>query len=134
MKTSTIEVQGLVSTLSAAGVQRQLATLPGVAQVDVNYVAGSATVRYDEARVTLEALRKRVADCGYHCSGELVPKHVCPAADHATAKGGTAKDAHAGHAAVHPAAAKSGRDKAGKKPPAAPQKPDLADHAGHAAP
>ena len=121
MKTSTIEVQGLVSTLSAAGVQRQLATLPGVAQVDVNYVAGSATVRYDDARVTLDALRKRVADCGYHCGGELVPKHVCPAADHATPKGGVARYMHARLAATHPDATKRGRDKAGKKPPTAPQ-------------
>ena len=52
MKTSTIEVGELVSTLSAAGVQRQLSTLPGVHHADVNYVAGSATVHYDEAKIT----------------------------------------------------------------------------------
>ena len=83
MKTNTIEIGNLVSTLSAAGVERQLAALPGVDHVDVNYVAGSATVHYDEARVTLRALRQRVADCGYHCGGELVPAHVCSPADHA---------------------------------------------------
>jgi P-type Cu2+ transporter len=93
MKTSTIEVGEMVSTLSAAGVERQLSTLPGVHHADVNYVAGSATVHYDEARITLEAIRQRVIDCGYHCRGELVPAHVCNPADR-NASG----DSHAGHA------------------------------------
>ena len=77
MKTSTIEVGELVSTLSAAGVHRQLSTLPGVHHADVNYVAGSATVHYDEAPVALDAIRQRVVDCGYHCRGELAPARVC---------------------------------------------------------
>lgn len=38
MKTSTVEVGELVSTLSAAGVSRQLATLPGVHHAEVNLV------------------------------------------------------------------------------------------------
>lgn len=46
MKTSTPEVGELGSTLSAAGVERQLSTLPGVQHADVNYAAGSATVHY----------------------------------------------------------------------------------------
>ena len=82
MKTSTVEVGELVSTLSAAGVARQLSALPGVHHAEVNYVAGSATVHYDESRITLEAIRQRVIDCGYHCRGELVPAHVCDAAGH----------------------------------------------------
>ena len=76
MKTSTIEVGNLISTLSAAGVHRQLSTLPGVQHADVNYVAGSATVQYDEAKITLDTIRQRVIDCGYHCRGDLLPKHV----------------------------------------------------------
>ena len=124
MKTSTIEVGELVSTLSAAGVHRQLSTLPGVHHADVNYVAGSATVHYDEAQVTVEAIRQRVVDCGYHCRGELVPAHVCDAADH-KASG----DAHAGHAGhlMH--------GDAGAKEPTKPVKDVHAghgDHAGHA--
>ena len=130
MKTSTIEVGELVSTLSAAGVHRQLSTLPGVHHADVNYVAGSATVHYDEARITVEAIRQRVVDCGYHCRGELVPAHVCDAADH---KGFV--DAHAGHAGdVMPAA--PGRQDAGvgsnAKEPKKPTAPVKDAHAGHA--
>ena len=92
MKTSTIEVGELISTLSAAGVQNQLSTLPGVHHADVNYVAGSATVHYDESKIALEAIRQRVIDCGYHCRGELLPAHVCNPADHKTTG-----DTHAGH-------------------------------------
>ena len=77
MKTSTIEIGGLVSTLSAAGVERRIAALPGVHHVDVNYVAGSATVHFDESRTSLKAIQKRVVECGYHCRGELVPAHIC---------------------------------------------------------
>lgn len=82
MKTSTIEVGELISTLSAAGVERQLTALPGMQHVNVNYVAGSATVHFDETQLTLAAIRQRVADCGYHCRGEQVPAHVCNPADH----------------------------------------------------
>ena len=92
MKTSTIEVGELVSTLRAAGVERQLSTLPGVHHAAVNYVAGSATVHYDESLTSLEAIQQRVTDCGYHCRGELVPNHVCGPADHKSAA-----DVHPGH-------------------------------------
>jgi Cu2+-exporting ATPase len=77
MRTSTIEIGGLVSTLSAAGVERRIAALSGVHHVDVNYVAGSATVHYDESRTSIEAIAQRVVECGYHCRGELVPAHIC---------------------------------------------------------
>ena len=94
MKTSTVEVGELVSTLSATGVKHQLETLPGVHHADVNYVAGSATVHFDQAQTSLQAIRQRIIDCGYHCRGELVPAHVCdPLAQRTTG------DAHAGHAA-----------------------------------
>ena len=98
MKTSTVEVGGLVSSLSAAGVQRRIATLPGVHHVDVNYVAGSATVHYDETKTSLEDIRRRIIDCGYHCRGEMLPAHVCPPERHAGTHAG--HEGHAGHAAT----------------------------------
>ncbi len=48
MKTSVIEVGGMLSALSSHGVERQLGKLPGVYGATVNYAAGSAAVRYDE--------------------------------------------------------------------------------------
>ena len=77
MKTITIEVGGMLSALSARGVEKQLAKLPGVHRAEVNYVAGSATVAYDEAAVDLKAIKAKVHQCGYHCTGEMLPKHVC---------------------------------------------------------
>ena len=81
MKTANLEVGGLVSVLSTQGVERQLRRIAGVLGADVNYVAQSVTVHYDEQQITLEALRKAIEACGYHCRGELVPNHLC---EHAT--------------------------------------------------
>ena len=128
MKTSTIEVGDLVSTLSAAGVERQLSTLAGVHHVDVNYVAGSATVHYDEAKITLEAIRQRVVSCGYHCRGELLPNHVCGPSDHKPIGGGHA--GHAGHSMPHGVA----KEEAGKKaPPVSGARAGHANHGAHGA-
>ena len=143
MKTSTVEVGALVSSLSAAGVQRQIAALPGVHHVDVNYVAGSATVHYDETKTSLEDIRQRIIDCGYHCRGELLPAHVCPPELHAGAHAGHAGHeghaGHAGHAATAvttkaaPAAAPAGHAAhVGHGAEAAHQMSDMMHDMGHA--
>jgi len=118
MKTTVIEVAGLVSVLSARGVEKRLARLPGVRKAEVNYVAGSATVVYDEKRTDLKAIKAKVAECGYHCGGELVPKHVCETEDPPAESVAVAMPAHEHHA-------KAGRAKAeaGKAP--------AVDHAAH---
>ena len=126
MKTSTVEVGELVSSLSAAGVQRQIAALPGVHHVDVNYVAGSATVHYDETKTSLEDIRRRIVECGYHCRGEMLPAHVCPPEGHAGHAGHEGHGAHAGHAGHVAATTPAVSGAAPKTPPAVP-------HAGHAA-
>ena len=48
MKTSVIDVRGMLSALSAERVEKRIGKVPGVASVTVNDAAGSATVRYDE--------------------------------------------------------------------------------------
>ena len=77
MKTSVVEVGGMLSALSAHGVEKQLARLRGVERAEVNYVSGSATVVYDETAIDLKTIEAKVHECGYHCSGERVPKHLC---------------------------------------------------------
>ncbi|MFZ5510270.1 MAG: heavy metal translocating P-type ATPase [Pseudomonadota bacterium] len=114
MKTAIIEVGDLLSPLSARGVEKQLARLPGVQRVEVNCASGSATVTYDERVTDLAAIKARVRECGYHCRGELLPRHVCqpedpPAA--ALALPHAEHGAHAGHA-----------------PPAAAEKPQATAH------
>jgi len=77
MKTSVIEVGGMLSALSAHGVEKQLGKLRGVEGAAVNYVSGSATVVYDETVIDIKTIKAKVHECGYHCSGEIVPKHLC---------------------------------------------------------
>src|SRR5260370_21144680 len=77
MKTSVVDVGGIVSPLSATGVERMLRQLPGLHRAEVNAVAGSATVEYDDARIALDDIRQAVVDCGHHCRGERVPRHLC---------------------------------------------------------
>ena len=95
MKTSMIEVGGLVSVLSAGGVEKQLSKLTGVKKVEVNYVAGSATVVYDETVIDLKTIKARVHEFGYHCVGEQLPKHVCVPEDSPAAEVAIAP--HAAH-------------------------------------
>jgi Cu2+-exporting ATPase len=136
MKTINVEVSGLLSVLSAEGVQRRLQRITGIHHADVNYVAQSATIHYDESQIGLDAIRKAIETCGYHCRGELVPNHLCesPAAiakgtatpptaathvDHAHAHAPVSPPNHAAHA--HAAAG---------APPEAQRAP--AAHAEHA--
>jgi Cu2+-exporting ATPase len=81
MRTAIVQVGGLLSSLSGLGVQKQLSRLPGVKEVEVNYVAGSATVTFDETVTDLKAIKDEVRECGYHCVGEVLPKHICTPVD-----------------------------------------------------
>lgn len=72
--------------------------------MEVNYAAGSATVVYDDTRVDLKTIKALVRDCGYHCSGELTPRHVCAPEDPPAAAAATAPMAsHAAHVKPAPA-------------------------------
>jgi hypothetical protein len=77
MTTSTLEVGDLFSVLGAHGIVRQLQRVAGVGRVSVNPVSGSTTVVYDPGRTSLSAIRAAIQDCGFHCSGEALPRHVC---------------------------------------------------------
>lgn len=93
MQTVTIEVTGLLSVLSARGIEKQLLRLPGIRTAEVNYVAGSATVAYDETATDLQAIEAGVRECGYHCAGAQLPRHLCAPEDRLAA--GRMHEAHA---------------------------------------
>lgn len=112
--TMNFGVGGLVSSMSAHGVEKQLLRLSGVTAVQVNYVAGSASVTFDPDQITPDGIRRAIEDCGYHCGGESTPRHVC-APHGAPGKEQAHVHEHAGHAAP------------GAKP-AAPEHP--IDHGG----
>src|ERR1700694_4740448 len=77
MTTSTLEVGDLFSVLGAQGIERQLQRIAGVGRVSVNPVSGSTTVVYDPGKTSLSAIHAAIEDCGFHCAGEALPKHVC---------------------------------------------------------
>ena len=75
---------------------------PGVVEVAVNPVAQTATVVFDPAVTSVGALRQWVRDCGYHCDGQSVPKHICdpeiePHAEHKTSATHEAPSSHEAH-------------------------------------
>lgn len=77
MKKVTLDVGGMLSTLDFRGVERQLMTVPGVHAASVNVVSSSATIDYDENKTSVEALQAKILQCGFHCRGEILPKHLC---------------------------------------------------------
>ncbi|WP_434058846.1 cation transporter, partial [Escherichia coli] len=89
---------------SKAVVERVLLQRAGVAAVEANAVAQTATVTFDPSVTSVEEISAWVRDCGYHCRGESVPDHVCYPGGGNTDPGpggghhGRSADSHAGHA------------------------------------
>ncbi|WP_200939342.1 heavy metal translocating P-type ATPase [Arthrobacter sp. Leaf337] len=128
LKSTVVEVRGLHWATSKAVVERVLLQRPGVAAVDANPVAQTATVSFDPAVTSVEQISGWVRDCGYHCRGESVPDHVCYPMDETMRTPGlkhahSAEDDHramlAGHAPVT------------AEPHAGHAHPPADSHAGH---
>ena len=101
--TTVIQVRGVQWASQKAVVEAVLGRRPGVAAVDANPVAQTATVTYDPSVTSVEELRTWVEECGYHCDGRSVPRHLCdpmvePTHDsHAPSLSTVAPDAEAAH-------------------------------------
>ncbi|WP_332760437.1 heavy metal translocating P-type ATPase, partial [Pseudarthrobacter sp.] len=105
LKSTVVEVRGLHWATSKAVVEHVLRQRPGVAAVDANAVAQTATVSFDPAVTSVEQISRWIRDCGYHCRGESVPDHVCYPMEEAVRTSGMSHDG-AGHPPsghVHPA-------------------------------
>lgn len=77
MITRNFEIAGLFTALDSLAVQKRIAALDGVHHAHVNPAAASASVMFDASRVTEAQLTQAIRDCGVHCSGEAVPRHLC---------------------------------------------------------
>ena len=75
--TVVLEVAGVHWASSKATADAALGRRSGVLAVEANPVAQTATVTYDPAVTSVAELRAWVQECGYHCSGQSVPHHVC---------------------------------------------------------
>ena len=83
MKKAILEVGGMLSVLDFLGVEKRLKRTAGVRSASVNIATNTAVVAYDDRVTSAEALRAEIIDCGFHCHGEVLPKHICE-----TQKGG----------------------------------------------
>ena len=89
MKTSVMKVHDMLSVLSVSGVEERIGEVPGVESVTVDFAAGSATVRFDETRLTLADIRSSVRQSGSQDDAaddggedpEASEKPVAPSAD-----------------------------------------------------
>lgn len=74
---AVLQMAGVRWASSKSVAEATLLRQPGVLAVDANPTAQTVTVRYDPTRTTLRELRDWIRDCGYHCSGQSVPHHIC---------------------------------------------------------
>ena len=95
--TAVLQVAGVHWATSKNVAEAVLSRRPGVFSVEANPVAQTATVTYDPERTDLVQLRDWVRECGFHCAGQSVPRHVCdPMAEPGAAAGhGEHRDEHA---------------------------------------
>ena len=77
MKTATLDVGGMLSMLDYQAVEKQLGRIPGVQRATASIASNSATVQYDETVTSVGALKDKINECGFHCTGQIMPKHVC---------------------------------------------------------
>jgi len=77
VQTTILDVGGMLSVLDFLGVEKQLKRLPGVHAATVNIATNTGLVEYDENVTNVERLRANIIDCGFHCCGEVLPKHLC---------------------------------------------------------
>ena len=77
MKTATLDAGGMLSMLDYQAVEKQLGRIPGVQRATASIASNSATVQYDETVTSVGALKDKINECGFHCTGQIMPKHVC---------------------------------------------------------
>ena len=77
MKTATLDVGGMLAMLDYQAVEKQLSRIPGVQRATASIASSSATVEFDETVTSVAALKDKINECGFHCTGQIMPKHVC---------------------------------------------------------
>ncbi|MBB1512070.1 heavy metal translocating P-type ATPase [Tessaracoccus sp. MC1627] len=76
-QTTVLEAGGLHWATSESVIEKTLLGVPGVLAVEASAVSQTATVTYDPNQTSVAQLVGWVNDCGYHCTGQSVPGHIC---------------------------------------------------------
>ena len=79
MRTATFDVGKMLSMLDYQAVEKQIGRMSGVRQVSAGIASNSATIEYDQSVISAAALKDKINECGFHCTGEVVPEHICEA-------------------------------------------------------
>jgi Cu2+-exporting ATPase len=137
VKEVVLEAGGLLRGSSAPALEPVQRRQPGIHHVEANAVSQTETVGYDETATSEAEIRRLIEECGYHCRGEVRPRHLCaPELEVAVPSQPLASTTgHAGHAPAQGVQAPSpqpspdgtvaARGAQGTVPP---------DHAGHVMP
>jgi P-type Cu2+ transporter len=116
MKEVVLEAGRMLRGSSASALETFLRRHAGIHHAEANAMSDTVTVGYDETVISEAEIRRLIEQCGYHCRGEVLPRHVCapePALA-AEPRPPALADVHAGHVMA----------------PGAPAHPP--EHAGHA--
>lgn len=108
MREEIFEAQGLFHGSSAPALETVLRRLTGVHHVEASAVSQTVTVGYDEAAVSPADIRQAIEQCGYHCGGQSLPRHLCAPPPAPASGEPNGHGAHAGHAAHAAAPAATG--------------------------
>ncbi|MEI6131607.1 MAG: copper chaperone CopZ [Bacillota bacterium] len=65
MKTSVIKVEGMSCGHCESAVKKAVSALSGVSSVEVSLEEKTATVGYEETKVTVEVIKEAIEDQGY---------------------------------------------------------------------
>lgn len=77
MKEAVFEATGLQRGSSGPALQTFLLRQRGVHRAEANVMSQTVTVAYDEAVISEDQVRRLIQQCGYHCRGEMLPRHLC---------------------------------------------------------
>jgi len=77
MTAITLDASGFRTPLDPEVLEKHLRSLRGVTSAASNFASATVTVDYDPAKTAPAQLEAAVRDCGFHCAGEAVPRHVC---------------------------------------------------------
>lgn len=76
MKEVVLEAGGLLRGSSAPALQAFLSRQAGIHHVEANTMSDTVTVGYEESTITEARIRQLIEECGYHCRGEVYPRHM----------------------------------------------------------
>jgi P-type Cu+ transporter len=65
METNTLKLQGMSCASCVRSVEDAIRSVPGVAEVSVNFGTEQATLQYDPKRTNLEQIQQAIVDAGY---------------------------------------------------------------------